>query len=98
MRCDDGLAQLRDQEISSGEGRAVVRYLWRQLWEDDGEEKMGRGQLPDRHRNGAWWERIGRMVGFILCAPMRVVLHGSAHPPSHTRDAPTAHMHEHTPK
>ena len=76
----------------------MVRYLWRQLWEDDGEEKMGRGQLPDRHRNEAWWERIGRMVGFILCAPMRVVSHGSAHPPSHTRDAPTAHMHEHTPK
>ena len=57
---------------------------------------MGRGQLPDRHRNEAWWERIGRMVGFILCAPMRVVLHGSAHSPSHTRDAPTAHMHTHT--
>ena len=43
---------------------------------------MGRGQLPDRHRNGAWWRRIGRMVGFILCAPMRVVLHGNAHPPA----------------
>ena len=57
---------------------------------------MGRGQLLDRNRNGAWWERIGRMVGLILCASMRVVLHGNAHPPSHTRNAPTAHMHEHT--